>query len=108
MLAFEENPQQVEQADWVVGIPSHNNADSITHPTVQAAQGLLDHFGDKNSVVINCDNHSEDGTKEAFFQAPTEVPKIYLSTPPGVVGRGYNLRNLIVKAVELQAQAVPE
>ncbi|MBT8407760.1 MAG: glycosyl transferase, partial [Deltaproteobacteria bacterium] len=73
MLAFEENPQQVEQADWVVGIPSHNNADSITHPTVQAAQGLLDHFGDKNSVVINCDNHSEDGTKEAFLTAPGEV-----------------------------------
>jgi len=106
MLAFEENPEQVEQADWVVGIPSHNNAASITHPTAQAAKGLLDYFGDKNSVVINCDNHSEDGTKEAFLQTPSEVPKIYLSTPPGVVGRGYNLRNLIVKAVELQAQAV--
>lgn len=106
MLAIEENPEQVEQADWVVGIPSHNNADSITHPTSQAAKGLLDHFGDKNSVVINCDNHSEDGTKEAFLQTPSEIPKIYLSTPPGVVGRGYSLRNLIVKAVELQAQAV--
>jgi len=106
MLAYEENPEKVERADLVVGLPSHNDAAHIAHPTTQADRGLLDYFGDKSSVIINCDNHSEDGTKEAFFQTPTEIPKIYLSTPPGTVGRGYNLRNLTAKAVELQAQAV--
>ena len=106
MLAYEENPEKVERADLVVGLPSHNDAAHIAHPTAQADKGLLDYFGDKSSVIINCDNHSEDGTKEAFLHTPTEIPKIYLSTPPGTVGRGYNLRNLAAQAVELQAQAV--
>ena len=106
MLAYEENPENVERADLVVGLSSHNSAEHIALPTVEAAKGLLDHFADKNAVIITCDNHSEDGTKERFLQTPTDIPKIYLSTPPGVVGRGYNLRNLTAKAVELQAQAV--
>ena len=106
MLAYEENPEQVEQADLVVGLPSQNDVENIAHPTGETARGLVEHFGGKNSVIINCDNHSEDGTKEAFFQTPTEIPKIYLSTPAGMVGRGHNLRNLIAKAVELKAEAV--
>ncbi len=106
ILEYEENPDKVERVDLVVGLPSHNMAEIITHSTTETARGLLDHFGDKNSVIINCDNHSEDGTKEAFFQTPTEIPKIYLSTPAGMVGRGYNLRNLITKSVELEAEAV--
>ena len=106
MLAYEENPEQVEQADLVVGLPSQNDVENIAHPTGETARGLVEHFGGKNSVIINCDNHSEDGTKEAFFQTPTEIPKIYLSTPAGMVGRGHILRNLIAKAVELKAEAV--
>jgi hypothetical protein len=106
MLAYEENPEKVERADLVVGLQSHNDAEIITVPTAEAARGLLDHFGDKNSVIINCDNHSEDGTKEAFLQTSTEIPKIYLSTPAEKVGRGYSLRILIAKAVELEAEAV--
>ena len=106
MLAYEENPDKVEQAELVVGLPSHNDAENIAHSTAEAAKGLVNHFGDKNAVVINCDSHSEDGTKEAFFQTPTEIPKIYLSTPAGMVGRGYNLRNLIARAVELKSEAV--
>jgi hypothetical protein len=106
MRAYEENPEKVERADLIVGLPSHNNAEIIAAPTAAAAKGLLDHFAEKNSVIVNCDNHSEDGTKEAFLQTPTEIPKIYLSTPPGKVGRGHSLRNLIAKAVELEAEAV--
>jgi hypothetical protein len=105
-LAYEENPEQIDRADLVVGIPSHNQAQNISHPTGEADKGLLEHFGNKNSVIVNCDSHSEDGTKEAFLQTPSEIPKIYLSTPPGTVGRGHNLRNLVAKALQLQAQAV--
>ena len=80
MLAHEENPEKLERADLVVGIPSYNEARTIAHQTAQAAAGLLDYFGNKNSVLINCDSHSEDGTKEAFLQTATDIPKIYLST----------------------------
>ncbi|MFP3870778.1 MAG: glycosyl transferase, partial [Syntrophobacteria bacterium] len=77
MLAYEENPEKVDRAELVVGIPSHNDAKSISHPTTQAARGILEYFGEKNSVIINSDSHSEDGTKEAFLETDTEVPKIY-------------------------------
>ena len=81
----EEDPLRVESAELVVGIPSLNEADSIQHPTTIADQGLKRFFPDKKGVIINCDNASPDNTREAFLGVPTETPKIYLSTPEGVL-----------------------
>jgi hypothetical protein len=105
-LAYEENPEKVERAEVVVGISSGDGSELIGPTTEQAARGLLDHFGSKNSVIINVDSDSRDKTKDVFLATPTEVPKLYISTPPQMRGRGHNLRNLVVKAVELKAQAV--
>lgn len=101
-----ENPSHVDQVDIIVGIPSYNEADSIAYPTDVASRGLLEHFPDRRSVIINVDNHSPDGTRDAFMNTPTKVPKIYISTPEGVKGKGNNLRNLFEAAVELRAKAV--
>jgi glycosyltransferase involved in cell wall biosynthesis len=103
---IEENPGKIESADIIVGIPSYNEAGFISYPTKIASEGLLQYFGDKNSVIINCDNYSSDGTKEVFLGTSTEVPKIYLSTPPGVKGKGNNLKNLFRKACEFGAEAI--
>ncbi len=103
---IEENPNEIKSAEIIVGIPSYNEADLISYPTKIASEGLIKYFGDKNSVIINCDNHSSDGTKEAFMGTPTEVPKVYLSTPPGVKGKGNNFKNLFQKACELGAEAI--
>jgi glycosyltransferase involved in cell wall biosynthesis len=104
---LEENPQNITSAQMVVAIPSYREAELIAYPTTQAAQGLKRFFGDKQGVIINCDNNSDDGTKEAFFGADTEdVPQIYISTPPGVKGKGNNFNNLFRKVVELGAEAV--
>lgn len=105
-MHIEENPNEVRSADLVVGIPSYNEAKLISYPTQMASEGLIKYFGDKNSVIINCDNNSPDGTREAFMNTHTEVPKIYLSTPPGVQGKGNNFRNLFNKSCALGAQAV--
>jgi hypothetical protein len=105
-LAYEENPEKVEQAEVVVGISSCDSAAFISHTAEQAARGLLDYFGSKNSVIVNVDSDSRDRTKEMFLGTATEVPKIYLSTPPGTKGRGHKLINLVSKAAELKAQAV--
>ena len=105
MAAYEENPEKIKRAEIVIGIPSYSEVETIAHPTTQANLGLLQYFGDKTSVIINCDNNSSDGTKEAFLNTPTEVSKIYLSTPPGVRGKGNNLMNLFAKVDELGAQA---
>jgi len=101
-----ENPERIEQAELIVGIPSYNEADSITFPTDVASRGLVNYFPDKKSVIINVDNYSPDGTKEAFMNTPTKVPKIYISTPEGVKGKGNNFMNLFEAAVELNAKAV--
>ncbi len=100
-----ENPNQVNHAEIVVGIPSYNEADSISFPTDVASRGLLNYFSDKESVIINVDNDSPDGTRDAFMNTPTKVPKIYISTAKGVKGKGNNLRNLFEATVELQAKA---
>ncbi len=104
---YEENPLNISEAEMVVAIPSYREAELIGYPASQAALGLKQYFGDKKYVLINCDNDSDDGTKEAFFAADTgDVPQIYISTPPGVRGKGNNFRNLFRKVVELGARAV--
>ena len=102
----EENPCRVESAELVVGIPSLNEADAIHLPTAKADEGLRSFFPDKKSVIINCDNASPDLTREAFLGVPTETPKIYLSTPEGVSGKGNNLLNLFRRSLELGAKGI--
>ncbi|MFC1835084.1 glycosyl transferase [Thermodesulfobacteriota bacterium] len=106
MKAIEDNPKGVTQADVVVGIPSYKEAANIPFPTQQADKGLSKYFSDRSAVIINCDNNSPDDTRSAFMETDTDHPKIYLSTPEGVKGKGNNFRNLFRKVVELQAKAI--
>jgi glycosyltransferase involved in cell wall biosynthesis len=106
-MVFEiENPDRITAAEIAVGIPSYNEADSIAIPVDTASRGLLQYYPNKSSVIINVDNHSPDGTKEVFFNTPTQVPKIYVSTPEGVKGKGLNVCNLFEVAAELRAKAI--
>jgi glycosyltransferase involved in cell wall biosynthesis len=102
----EVNPDNIEKCEMVVCIPSYNEADCISYPLMQADKGLKKYFSNKTSVIINCDNNSPDDTKQAFLNTQTDAPKIYLSTPPGVKGKGNNFKNLFQKVVELKAKAV--
>lgn len=106
MFEKEVNPEKIKKVDLVVSIPSYNEADSISYPTQQASDGLEKYFPDKRSVIINCDNNSPDNTKKAFLETPTRIPKIYITTPEGVKGKGNNFKNLFRKVVELKAKAV--
>ena len=106
MKTIVENPDRVSQADVIVGIPSYNEASTIAYPTEQADKGLAKYFSDYSTVIINCDNNSPDNTKAAFLHTSTENPKMYLSTPEGMKGKGNNFKNLFSVAVELDAKAV--
>jgi len=101
-----ENPCHVTHADIIVGMPSYNEAHYIPYVTKMADQGLFKYFSEKEPLIINVDNHSPDGTKEAFLNTPTTAPKMYISGPPGVHGKGNNVRNLFRAACELDAEAV--
>lgn len=106
MFENEVNPQNIREAEFIVAIPSYNEADSIAYPVQQADKGITSFFGHTKSVIINCDNNSQDGTKEIFLGIKTDTPKIYISTEPGVTGKGNNFRNLFQKIVDLKAIGV--
>jgi len=101
-----ENPHNINTAEIVVGIPSYKEADSISFPTDVVSRGLVQYFSNKSSVIINVDNHSPDDTKKSFLNTPTKIPKVYISTPKGVKGKGNNFLNLFKAAVELRAKAI--
>jgi len=106
MFEAEVNPEDITSAEFVVAIPSYNEADSIAFPVQQADRGIESFFGNRKSVIINCDNNSDDGTKEIFLGIRTNTPKIYISTEPGMKGKGRNFKNLFQKIVDLEAKAV--
>jgi len=106
MFEPEVNPENIKKATFVVAIPSYNEADSIAFPVKQADEGIQSFFGDMKSVIINCDNNSDDGTKEIFLGIKTDTPKIYISTEPGVKGKGRNFKNLFKKVIDLKAEGV--
>jgi glycosyltransferase involved in cell wall biosynthesis len=90
-----ENPLETRSVDIVVGIPSYNEADNIGFVVKQVAGGLREYFSGMNNAIINADNFSEDGTRQAFLNAESHgVHKTYLSTTRGVKGKGNNLHNL--------------
>ena len=106
MISYIDNPNSISSAEIVIGIPSYNEVNTISIPTLQASLGLVQYCPDKSSVIINVDNNSKDGTREAFLNTKTEVPKMYISTPEDVQGKGYNIRNLLKVAAELKAEAI--
>ncbi|MEE9175532.1 MAG: glycosyltransferase [Thermodesulfobacteriota bacterium] len=106
MISEIVNPSNIKSAEIVIGIPSYNEADSISFPVEQANKGLNMYFPHKSSVIVNVDNCSEDGTKEAFFSTPTKVPKIYASTKKGMRGKGRNIRNLLEISSGLGAKSI--
>ena len=93
MISDDPYPK-IKKTEIIVGIPSYNEADNIAFVVKQISQGLQKYFPRKSAVIINVDNNSEDGTKEAFLKAKSSVPKVYISTRPGVKGKGSNFHNL--------------
>lgn len=106
MAFYEENPQGITRADVVVGIPSYNEVESIARTVQQVEKGLSEFFRGMQCAIINSDNHSSDGAREAFFSSPGAIPRLYISTPPGELGKGKNLRNFFEKARELNPKAL--
>lgn len=100
------NPQKVKKAELLVGIPSYNEADNIDFVVQQIDKGLSRFFRNKTAIIVNVDNNSSDGTKEKFLNTKTKNPKVYISTPPGIRGKGYNFLNLFKFVEETDASAV--
>ena len=81
-------------AEFIVGIPSYMEADSIPFVTTQVDKGITKYFPKLKSIIVNVDNNSEDDTRGAFLSTETQTPKHYIATPKGVRGKGNNFLNL--------------
>ncbi len=99
--------EQSNKYDVVVGIPSYNESDTISHVTKTVGEGLEKFFSDKKSIIVNVDNNSPDNTKEAFLDTKTRIEKKYISTSHGVRGKGNNFYNLFKFAKSAGAEAPP-
>ena len=106
MAFYEENPGEITNADVVVCIPSANEVESIARTTEQVDKGLTRYFPDLKCAIVNSDNHSSDGTREAFFSAQANTPRLYISTEAGFSGKGRNIRNFFEKARQLDPKAL--
>jgi glycosyltransferase involved in cell wall biosynthesis len=100
------NPNQIKTADVVIGIPSYCEADNIAFVVEKCNEGLHNYFPDKKAVIINVDNNSPDNTRSAFLNAGSKTPKIYISTPEGLKGKGNNFYNLFVESSILGAETI--
>ncbi|WP_410677051.1 glycosyltransferase [Amycolatopsis sp. cmx-4-68] len=87
----------------VVGIPSWAEESTIAHVVQQADAGLAAMGVAGRAVIVNADNASPDGTRRAFESVPTVAEKVYLSTAPGVRGKGHNIENLLRYATSQRA-----
>ncbi len=86
--------RSIRDIEFIVGIPSYMEADSISFVTRQVDKGISQYFGKLRSLIVNMDNNSPDDTKGAFLSTETETPKHYITTPKGVKGKGNNFLNL--------------
>ncbi|MCD6552234.1 glycosyltransferase [Thermotoga sp.] len=89
----------------IVGIPSFNNAETISYVARTAARGILEFF-DGDGMILNSDGGSSDGTRERFMETDTfGVPKesfVY----EGVPGKGSAMRTIMEISLERGAEAV--
>jgi hypothetical protein len=106
MFEREVNETKLTEAEITVVIPSYKEADSIAYPTSVVSEGLKKYFPNRTSVIINADNASPDKTEDVFLGTPTEVPKIYITTPPNTPGKGWNFANAFRKSYSLGARAI--
>ncbi len=109
--------ETLRRADVVIGIPSYNNARTITHVVRAAYAGLAKYFPQLTAVVINSDGGSTDGTREAVLSAHVEDSRLLLLSTPtvaahrlslpyhGIPGKGSAFRLVFQLAKELGAKA---
>lgn len=97
----------MEKTDIIVGIPSYNEEGTIDFVTWQVARGLKKFYSQYSCLIINVDNNSKDNTKHIFLNTDTQgIPKVYVTTSPGVKGKGNNFYNLFKIVKELKPKAV--
>ncbi len=108
---------EIGEADLVVGIPSYNNARTISQVVRAVAAGLEKYLPDLRGIIVNSDGGSSDGTRESVLSAELDADSLLLvshrvhaiqriSTPyHGVPGKGSAFRTIFAVAKHVKARA---
>jgi glucosylglycerate synthase len=108
---------QIGGADIVVGIPSYNNATTISHVVAATQAGLEKYFPQYRGVIVNSDGSSSDGTRDAALKTGLDKNKLLLVTTPlfpvhrlsfpyhGIPGKGSAFRLIFQIAKQLGVKA---
>lgn len=102
--------------DLVIGIPSFNNADTISHVLEAVTIGAGKYFPSNRSVIVNSDGGSTDGTPDVVRTFQEKNPNIIYTTHPsfaiqrlsipytGIPGKGSAVKLILEKANEYRAK----
>ena len=92
--------------DIIVGIPSYNEADSISNTVRKIDNGLSKHFPEFRSLIVNMDSQSSDDTDRIFLSTRTKTEKMLLSVDKQPCGKGANIFALLKLSKKLGAKYV--
>ncbi|MDR3152716.1 MAG: hypothetical protein LBW85_00235 [Deltaproteobacteria bacterium] len=102
----ETNPDGIAEADVVIGLFASGNAANMELAVAKASGGARRYYPGLRTVLACSDAASSDGTREAFLAAPSETPKIYMTTSPREGSKKFCFFNVVELASRLKAKAV--
>jgi glycosyltransferase involved in cell wall biosynthesis len=115
--SFQMQLEGIKEVDILIGIPSYNSVRTIGHVVRAAIAGLAKYFPGAQSVLVNSDGGSTDGTQEEVHRIQIEDFKTILTSHPvhpihkiitpyhGVPGKGSAFRTIFEAAAKLKAKA---
>lgn len=86
---------QNKKLDIIVGIPTYNEADSISNTVQRIDEGLSRYFPEYKALIVNIDSQSFDGTSRVFDEIKTETDKMSLVVKKQPRGKGANIFSLL-------------
>lgn len=90
--------------DIIVGIPTYNEADSISNTVLKIDRGLVKYFPKLKALIVNVDSRSSDGTTHVFSNTNTKTEKVFISVDKR--GKGANIFMLLELSKKLHAKYV--
>lgn len=120
LLLQEEVQQKIREippVDILIGIPSYNNAQTISHVVRAINAGLAKYFPDRRAILVNSDGGSTDGTPDVVRETSIGDYRTLLASHPlhtvhkiitpyhGIPGKGSALRTIFGIAAETGARA---
>jgi len=92
--------------DIVVGIPTYNEADSISNTVSKIDRGLFKYFPKYSALIVNMNSQSTDGTNRVFLNTKTKIEKMTLSVNRQPRGKGANIFALLKLSKKLGAKYI--